>query len=717
MIIINIRSKLTLKNIHNIQYVASMNPTAGSFTINPRLQRHFATFAVAFPGQDALFTIYNAILSGHLENPSNKFPYLVKRLGEKIVNATVQLHKKCAQIFSPTAVKFHYIFNLRDLSNVFQGIMFTTNECVNSTEELVKLWVHETHRVYRDKLADTKDIEMFDKTLRDAYKKNFEEMPEHNVFVKPHIYCHFAKGLGEAKYMPISDWDSLSKTLAEALKGYNELNAAMDLVLFEDAMCHICRINRIIESPRGNALLVGVGGSGKQSLSRIASYISSLEVFQITLSKGYNSSDLKKDLASLYMKAGVKKVGTVFLMTDSQVADEKFLVLINNLLASGEIPDLFSDDEIEDIVSVMKNEVKSQGLQDTRENCWKFFIERVRRTLKVVLCFSPVGNTLRVRARRFPAIVNCTSINWFHGWPQEALLSVSMKFLESHSSVVPLALVKPIGEFMAFAHNSSEEMSKIYILQEKRYNYTTPKSFLELINLYLKILSNKTTELNAKILRLETGLEKLRDAETMVDELKAQLALQEIELEKKNAEADKLIEVVGVETKNVSMEKAAADEEKVKVDQINIEVKIKQSDCEKDLKKAEPALMAAQEALNTLNKANLTELKSFGSPPSAVLMVTGAVMVLVLGQSGRVPKDRSWPKVKAMMGKVDQFLDSLVNYQKENIHPNVLVALEPYLNDQEFNPDFVSNHIYLKLDNASPVKCWSRIIMSQDSRE
>ena len=70
-------------------------------------------------------------------------------------------------------------------------------------------------------------------------------------------------------------------------------------------------------------------------------------------------------------------------------------------------------------------------------------------------------------------------------------------------------------------------------------------------------------------------------------------------------------------------------------------------------------------------------------------MVTGAVMVLVVGQHGKVPRDRSWPKVKAMMGKVDQFLDSLVNYQKENIHPNVLVALEPYLNDQEFNPDFV----------------------------
>ena len=287
------------------------------------------------------------------------------------------------------------------------------------------------------------------------------------------------------------------------------------------------------------------------------------------------------------------------------MADEKFLVLINNLLASGEIPDLFSDDEVDGIVHQVRNEAKAAGVVDTRENVWQFFIDRVRKQLKVVLCFSPVGSTLRVRARKFPAIVNCTSINWFHDWPQEALMSVSKKFLdEIEQESLPQEIIPVIGEFMAHVHNSATQMSKTYLANDKRYNYTTPKSFLELINLYVKILGEKNLEFKAKIERLCTGLNKLKATGEMVDELKQQLAEQEEELGKKNEEADLLIKIVGVETEKVSKEKATADDEKQKVDQINIDVKAKQKDCEEDLKKAEPSLIAAQEALNTLNKVN-----------------------------------------------------------------------------------------------------------------
>jgi dynein heavy chain len=169
-------------------------------------------------------------------------------------------------------------------------------------------------------------------------------------------------------------------------------------------------------------------------------------------------------------------------MSDAQVADEKFLVLVNNLLASGEIPELFSDDEVDNIISTVRNEVKGAGIQDTRENCWKFFIDRVRRQLKVILCFSPVGNTLRVRGRKFPAVINCTSIDWFHEWPEEALMSVSTKFLNEEESI-PTSIKKSIGQFISFVHQSVSEMSVTYLNNDKRYNYVTPKSFLELISL------------------------------------------------------------------------------------------------------------------------------------------------------------------------------------------------------------------------------------------
>lgn len=254
-------------------------------------------------------------------------------------------------------------------------------------------------------------------------------MDEAAIFEQPLLFSHFSYGIGDAKYMHITTTAELTKILTDALESYNEINAQMNLVLFEDAIFHILRINRILESPRGNALLVGVGGSGKQSLSRLSAYISSLDVFQVTLRKGYGIPDLKIDLANLYTKVGLKNANTVFLMTDAQVADEKFLVLINDLLASGEIPSLLPDDEVENVVNGVRNECKSAGIIDTRENCWKFFIDKVRRGLKVVLCFSPVGVTLRVRSRKFPAVVNCTSIDWFHAWPEEALESVSKRFL------------------------------------------------------------------------------------------------------------------------------------------------------------------------------------------------------------------------------------------------------------------------------------------------
>ncbi|KAM7420607.1 hypothetical protein PAMA_015032 [Pampus argenteus] len=680
------RQKLTLKEIHNTQYVACMNPTAGSFNINPRLQRHFSVFAVNFPSSEAQMSIFSQILCGHLMQ--QPFSMLVQRTAASVVQAAITLHHKMVHSFLPTAIKFHYTFNLRDLSNIFQGILFAGPECVKDSTDLVLLWVHESCRVYSDRLVDVRDLQLFRKLQMETVHECFEGVEDKKVTKQPLLYCHFAQTGEEASYTPVTDWSVLRTILTDALENYNELNAAMNLVLFEDAMHHVCRISRILESPRGHGLLVGVGGSGKQSLTRLAAYISSVEVFQITLSKGYSIQDLKMDLAGLFLKAGVKNQRVALLLTDAQIPNERFLVIINDLLASGEIPELFSEEDIEGIVSDLRAEVRALGLLDTRENCWRFFTDRVRLQLTVVMCLSPVGSALRLRAHRFPALIQCTNIDWFHPWTSEALQSVSQRFIQQIEGIEP-AVQESISLFMAYVHTSVNQASEKYQRNEKRYNYTTPKSFLQQITLYMNLLEKSRAQLQHKMNRLDSGLQKLQTTATQVEDLKAKLASQETELTFKNQNIEALITKIGLQTERVSRKKEAADIEAQKVTVIKAEVSVKQKDCEKDLTKAEPSLAAATAALDTLNKVNLTELKAFPNPPAAVINVAAAVMVL-LAPRGRVPKDRSWKAARAFMGKVDDFLQALVSCDKEHIHESCLnVVKQEYLRNPEFHPDLV----------------------------
>lgn len=214
--------------------------------------------------------------------------------------------------------------------------MFGTGECCPNPNMLIRLWVHEVTRVYGDKLVDSTDIDVFNKLVTEVVRKGFDNYNEDIVFRKPVLYFHFAENLNDSKYMPVKNIESLSKILEEAQSNYNELIGAMNLVLFEDAMAHICRISRILANDRGYALLIGVGGSGKQSLTRLAAFITSLDVFQTQLRKGFNMVDLKADLASLYMKAGVKSSPCCYLMTDSQVNIHYILLVKKHNIAVNE---------------------------------------------------------------------------------------------------------------------------------------------------------------------------------------------------------------------------------------------------------------------------------------------------------------------------------------------------------------------------------------------
>lgn len=89
------------------------------------------------------------------------------------------------------------------------------------------------------------------------------------------------------------------------------------------------------------------------------------------------------------MKSGIKEDPILFLFTEAQITNERFLVYINDLLASGEIAELYTGDEKELQINAARPKCKGAGMQDTRDNCWNWFIDSVKKNLHMSLCFSP----------------------------------------------------------------------------------------------------------------------------------------------------------------------------------------------------------------------------------------------------------------------------------------------------------------------------------------
>ena len=134
--------------------------------------------------------------------------------------------------------------------------------------------------------------------------------------------------------------------MEDYLEDYNQMtNTPMSLVLFESAVEHIARISRIINQPYGNALLVGVGGSGRKSLTTMAVHIAEFTRFTIEITKSYGLPDWREDIKTMMNKAGVQNKPTVFMIDDTQIVRESFLEDINGILNTGEVANLFNSEE------------------------------------------------------------------------------------------------------------------------------------------------------------------------------------------------------------------------------------------------------------------------------------------------------------------------------------------------------------------------------------
>jgi len=405
----------------------------------------------------------------------------------------------------------------------------------------------------------------------------------------------------------------------------------------------------------------------------------------ILVNQSYGMNELKTDLQEFYKKAAVKP-GTphAFLMTDGQIADEKFLVYINDMLSSGIIPDLFAREEYDAIFGTVRNMAKAAGYTDDRDGLFAFFIDKVRKNLHFILCHSPVGDTFRIRGRKFPALISCSVVDEFMPWPRDALDGVARKFLVDLIEGGNIADEEMLGKLsgsIAEIHLSIDHANHRFLVEDRRFNYTTPKSFLELITFYMKMLSDKQEQVSFNSDRLERGLLIMEQVQEKVAGLKEDLKVTMVQVEEKKAATAILIDQVTKASAEAAEEKSLANEEEEKTTALAAEASALQAQADGELKEAMPAMEAAAEAVNCLDKNSITELKSLGKPPEECAVVCAAVAFLLRNEK----KVIDWKAAVKMMNNPAAFIEEVKAFNANEIPEPTLANVEKLIALPFFN--------------------------------
>jgi dynein heavy chain len=391
----------------------------------------------------------------------HNFPEEIKALCEPLAVASIQLFNTVSENFLPTPAKSHYVFNMRDISKVFQGLYMAQKANQDTKEHLIKLWGHEIMRVFHDRLISVDDQNLLKSILNEQLQQHFQmEYKEHCMTKGENdaIFVDFLQSEDTANYEEVINFDQLRTYLVDKLSAYNQQPKVqkMNIVLFREAIIHIAKIYRVLNQPRGHVLLVGVGGSGRHSLTRLCSYIARMNCDQLEIRRDFTLKDFRTKLKELYELSAFKGkwfLKTVFIFSDNDVVQESFLEDIQNTLNSGVVPNLYAPDELNRIREeglIMKKYKEAGNTNEAPDAVHEWFFNRVKDNMHLSICMSPVGETFRSYCRQYPALINNTTIDWFMAWPEEALIEVASKFLNDID--LPDEKRGPLANMCGFAH-------------------------------------------------------------------------------------------------------------------------------------------------------------------------------------------------------------------------------------------------------------------------
>lgn len=720
--------------IFDTMFLCAMCPPGGSRQkIYQRFLRHFNLLSINNFSDESIFRIYSNLAFIGLK----RHGFAVSDINiivNNLVNATLHIFKKVIADLRPTPQKSHYLFNLRDFSRVITGCAMIRKESAESKVTFTRLWVHEILRVFGDRLVDKIDRQwLFEqlkdttqKIMKDSFDIVFDNLPKYNDQITELSFSNLIFGnfmdpdaiLDDRKYEEVKSMEEFEAIVVQSLENYNTTNKnKMDIVPFRYALEHLARVSRILATPGGSLLMVGVGGSGRQSLTRLAASMSDYGIFQPEIGSAYGMNEWREDIKVVLKNSGGAGKHLVFLFTEGQIKEDGFLSDIDSLLNSGEVPNLFNAEEKQEVIEMCRLAAQDgdRNLDISILSVLSFFVNQCKEKLHLMLCFSPIGESFRTRLRLYPSLVNCCTIDWFEIWPEDALEQVAVRFTTNINVENQVKINAVIA--CKYFHVCAKEISSNFHQITGRKTYVTSAAFLDLIKTYGNLMSEKQEEITLARYRYLNGLDKLAYAADQIAKMKLTLEQLRPQLETSAKLTTETMEKI--ERENISVEEATNLVKKDE-DAVNLQAKIAgtlKAECAADLASALPILEEALAALDILKPADISMVKTMKNPPKGVKLVMAAICVMlnvppvkvINSDTGKTILDY-WKPSKKILNDI-KFLEHLRNYDKDNISTSTISNIEKnYLTNKNFKPAIIA-----KASQAAEGLCkWVRAMVVYD---
>lgn len=642
--------------IQNIQFVGACNDPKdpGRNAMSERFLRHVALLKIDHPSAAGMKQIYKAFNSASLKCAPN-----LRHFTEALTEAMLDAYEKIRATLTPD-IKAHYVFSPRELTRWCRGILRALMaDRYESIGPLIQIWFHEAMRLFYDRIVAPEDKMWCKSMLVETAELHFPVSGVKDLLEGPLFFTSWLSG----NYQLVGELE-LTKFVRQRMKVFSEEELNVKIVLYQDLLDHILRIDRVLRQPQGHMMLVGASAGGKSTLVKFVSWMNGLKLVQLRVRSGYTVHEFEAALRRILLDCA-KGIKVCFLADESCVLETAFLERMNSLLANSEIPGLFEGEELDALHAICATESASQGmLLESLEELNGWFTKQVSENLHVVFTVSDMSNGKSAQFQSSPALFNRCVVNWMGNWSNGSLHEVADSILseiplDQSDFVVPSSLVPFTDNTVQnFRDTVVDALVAIHhsVSSFRHLNY--PSKFLKLSELAVQLFIKWQFELEQNQRCIGVGLEKLKETAFEVTKTEKVLSEKRVTLSLKMDEAKKMLNHMILNQNEAERKKEFSEDAQIEIKKQEQEIALRRDVVMNNLEAVQPAVLEAQRGVQNIKKQHLTEIRSMSNPPAAVKMTLESVCTLLGYQVS------SWREVQLIVRK-DDFISSIVNFDSE----------------------------------------------------